>query len=85
MATDSKTSSTVLETLAQGVFNSIATKTKMLLPTKNFQVNDLCLTKDDNLPPTKWKMGIIVQLHPGPDNIVNVKTPEAYLKEILPN
>ncbi|GFW00345.1 integrase catalytic domain-containing protein [Trichonephila clavipes] len=32
-------------------------RTKWLLPTKNFQVNDLCFIKDDNLPPTKWKMG----------------------------
>ncbi|GFU09756.1 integrase catalytic domain-containing protein [Trichonephila clavipes] len=50
---------------------------KCLLPTKNFQVNDLCLIKDDNLAPTRWKMGRIVQLHPGLDNkvrVVNVKT-----------
>ncbi|GFX26436.1 integrase catalytic domain-containing protein [Trichonephila clavipes] len=50
---------------------------KWLLPTKNFQVNDLFLIKDDNLPPTRWKMGRIVQLRPGLDNkvrVVNVKT-----------
>ncbi|GFT08111.1 integrase catalytic domain-containing protein [Trichonephila clavipes] len=50
---------------------------KWLLPTKNFQVNDFCLIKDDNLPPTRWKMSRIVQLYPGLDNnvrVVNVKT-----------
>jgi len=47
---------------------------KWLLPTKNFQVNDLCLIKDSNVPPTKWKMGRIVQLHPGLDEIVRVVT-----------
>ncbi|GIX67562.1 reverse transcriptase [Caerostris darwini] len=47
---------------------------KWLLPTKNFQINDLCLIKDDNLPSTKWKMGRIIQLHPGLDNIVRVVT-----------
>ncbi|GIX96405.1 DUF1758 domain-containing protein [Caerostris darwini] len=29
---------------------------------------------DDNLPPTKWKMGRIIQLHAGLDNIVRVVT-----------
>ncbi|XP_035214030.1 uncharacterized protein LOC118187854 [Stegodyphus dumicola] len=47
---------------------------KWLLPTKNLQVNDLCLIKEDNLPPTKWKMGRITQLHPGFDNIVRIVT-----------
>ena len=47
---------------------------KWLLPTKNFQINDLCLIKEDNLPPTKWKMGRIVQIHPGNDNLVRVVT-----------
>ncbi|GFU71443.1 integrase catalytic domain-containing protein [Trichonephila clavipes] len=45
---------------------------KWLLPTKNFQVNDFCLIKENNLPPAKWKMGRIVQLHSGLDNIVRV-------------
>lgn len=47
---------------------------KWLLPTKNLQLNDLCLIKEDNLPPTKWKMGRIVELHPGVDNLVRVVT-----------
>ncbi|GFW25568.1 5'-3' exoribonuclease 2 [Trichonephila clavipes] len=50
---------------------------KWLLPTKNFQVNDLCLIKDDNLPPTRWKMGRIVQLYPGLDN----KAPRAKMNQ----
>ncbi|GFW26309.1 integrase catalytic domain-containing protein [Trichonephila clavipes] len=55
---------------------------KWLLPIKHFQVNELCLIKD-NLPPTKWKMGIIVQLYSGLDNIVrvvNVKTSDNIFK-----
>ncbi|GFX04548.1 integrase catalytic domain-containing protein [Trichonephila clavipes] len=56
---------------------------KRLLTTKNFQVNDLCLIKDDNLPPPRWKMGRIVQLYPGLDNkvrVVNVKTSDGIFK-----
>ncbi|GFW28903.1 integrase catalytic domain-containing protein [Trichonephila clavipes] len=56
---------------------------KWLLPTKFFQENDLCLIKDDNLPPTRWKMGRVVQLYPGLDNIVrvvNVKTSNGIFK-----
>ncbi|GFU95972.1 integrase catalytic domain-containing protein [Trichonephila clavipes] len=58
-------------------------RSKWLLPNKNFQVNDLCLIKDDNLPPCRWKMGRIVQLYPGLDNIVsvvNVKTSDGKFK-----
>ncbi|GFW54560.1 integrase catalytic domain-containing protein [Trichonephila clavipes] len=56
---------------------------KWLLPTKNFQVNDLCLIKDDNLPPTRWKMGRIVRLYPGLDNkvrVINVKRSDGIFK-----
>lgn len=32
----------------------------------------LVVIKDDNLPPHHWKLGRIIQLHPGKDNIVRV-------------
>ena len=47
---------------------------KWLLPTKNLQINDICLIKDSNLPPTKWKIGRIIKSHPGLDGIVRVVT-----------
>lgn len=44
---------------------------------------DLVLLKDDNLPPLKWRIGRIIQLHPGKDGItrvVTVKTQNGELK-----
>lgn len=38
------------------------------------KLNDLVLLKEDNLPPLQWKMGRIVMLHPGMDNIARVAT-----------
>jgi len=36
------------------------------------QVGDLVLIKEDNAPPMQWKLGRIVSLFPGPDNISRV-------------
>ena len=39
-----------------------------------FNIGDMVLVKDSNLPPLKWLMGRIVQLYPGKDKVVrNVK------------
>lgn len=37
-------------------------------------VNDICIVREDNLPPTKWLLGRIVAKHPGPDNVTRVVT-----------
>lgn len=34
----------------------------------------LVLIKDDQAPPLKWRLGRIIQLHPGPDGISRVAT-----------
>lgn len=41
---------------------------------ENIKVNDLVLVKEDNLPPGKWRLGRILDVHPGPDNLVRVVT-----------
>ncbi|CAG7724745.1 unnamed protein product [Allacma fusca] len=43
----------------------------------------LVLIKDNNLPPQKWKLARVVQLHPGPDGhtrVVTLKTLDGELK-----
>ncbi|XP_023312588.1 uncharacterized protein LOC111692719 [Anoplophora glabripennis] len=40
----------------------------------SLRCGSLVLIKDDNLPPQKWKLGRIVTLHPGSDNIARVAT-----------
>ena len=38
------------------------------------QVGTLIVLKEDNLPPMNWKLGRIVEVHPGQDNIVRIVT-----------
>ena len=40
----------------------------------DLQVGDLVLIRDDNLPPNKWRLGRITQVHPGADSLVRVVT-----------
>ncbi|XP_017788506.1 PREDICTED: uncharacterized protein LOC108571047 [Habropoda laboriosa] len=51
-----------------------------------FGPGTLVLIKDDNLPPLKWRLGRIVELHPGTDNItrvVSIKSAEGLVKRPL--
>ncbi|XP_055845530.1 uncharacterized protein LOC129911690 [Episyrphus balteatus] len=43
-------------------------------PSIKFNVGDLVLLRDEKLPPTKWKLGRIIRLHPGHDDLVRVVT-----------
>lgn len=37
-------------------------------------IGDVVIIKEDNLPPTKWLLGRVKQIHPGKDNLVRVVT-----------
>ncbi|KAH8265187.1 hypothetical protein KR026_004083, partial [Drosophila bipectinata] len=41
---------------------------------ENLQVNDLVIIKDDRTGPTDWKLGRVIELHPGADGMVRVAT-----------
>lgn len=41
---------------------------------ENIAINSMVILKDENLPPTKWRLGRIVQLHAGSDGVVRVVT-----------
>lgn len=50
---------------------------------RNLQENDIVMIHDDNLPPGKWLMGRVIDLHPGSDGhvrVVTVKTKNGTLK-----
>ncbi|XP_050685659.1 uncharacterized protein LOC126980084 [Leptidea sinapis] len=38
------------------------------------KLNDVCIVRDDNIPPSKWILGKITQKHVGPDNVTRVVT-----------
>lgn len=47
-------------------------RVKWKAPKDALKLNSLVVIKDDNLPPMKWKLGRVVALHPGTDNICRV-------------
>ncbi|XP_053686295.1 uncharacterized protein LOC128735835 [Sabethes cyaneus] len=58
-------------------------RTKNWEPPTKVDVGKLVIIADSNQPPTRWKMGRIHKLHPGPDDIVRVvtiKTATGYLQ-----
>lgn len=44
--------------------------TKWRSKERNLQVGDLVIIREDNLPPSNWKMGRIIQTYPGGDGCV---------------
>ncbi|XP_075990145.1 uncharacterized protein LOC142985786 [Anticarsia gemmatalis] len=49
-------------------------RSKWNKPTTNLKVGDIVLVKDNNLPPGKWGLGRILDVHPGADGLVRVTT-----------
>ncbi|XP_062551107.1 uncharacterized protein LOC134216156 [Armigeres subalbatus] len=49
-------------------------RTKRWKPPVPVEVGRLVVIKDDNVPPMRWRMGRIQELHPGADNVVRVAT-----------
>lgn len=47
---------------------------KWLKTHENIKIGELVLIKEENLPPTKWKLGRVTATHPGDDQIVRVVT-----------
>lgn len=63
--------------------HQLQTKSKWLHPKENISVGDLVLVKEDNLPPGKWAMARVLDLHPGNDGyvrVVSLKTQTNILK-----
>ncbi|XP_045779565.1 uncharacterized protein LOC123877104 [Maniola jurtina] len=47
-------------------------RTKWQTPYHSLELNSLVLLKEENLPPLRWKLGRIVALFPGPDQVARV-------------
>lgn len=54
--------------------NTLQRRAKWGVQTKNVQVNDIIILKEDNLPPAKWVLAKIIKLHPGDDGNVRIVT-----------
>lgn len=57
--------------------NRLQHRPKWFAPSRNIEINDLVLLKDELTPPLKWPMARVVELFPGKDDrvrVVKVKT-----------
>lgn len=58
-------------------------RSKWLQPQRNLQVGDLVTIQDENMPPGKWQMARVIDLHPGRDGyvrVVSLKTTNGIIK-----
>lgn len=66
---------------------TLINRTKWKMQTRNFKINDLVLIKEDNMPPSKWHMGRIMEVMPSKDGIVRAAKvytlTGSYLRPIL--
>lgn len=82
-------------TLTQKIFNDIwkrwrteyltqlTSRSKWSKEQQNISIGDVVLIHEENLPPGKWMMGRVSELHPGKDGLVRVvtlKTKNKYIK-----
>lgn len=61
----------------------LAARSKWRQPQRNLQLNDVVLIHDENLPPGKWSMGRVIELHQGKDGyvrVVSLKTKNGVIK-----
>lgn len=54
---------------------------KWYKPGEELNVNDLVVIIDDNLPPAKWLMGRVLEIHPGRDGLVRMVTLQTKSKD----
>ncbi|XP_066599947.1 uncharacterized protein [Prorops nasuta] len=54
--------------------HTLQERSKWRKTTVNFSLGQLVIMKDDHYPPSKWPLGRIVEIHPGPDRLVRVVT-----------
>jgi len=54
--------------------NNLQGRNKWQTTRENLKINDLVIIKEDNIPPLKWRLGRVIELHSGSDDLVRVAT-----------
>lgn len=63
--------------------HQLQTRSKWHHANKNLATDDIVLIKEDNMPPAKWALGKVTDLHPGQDGrvrVVTLKTQGGFMK-----
>ncbi|XP_055701637.1 uncharacterized protein LOC129800919 [Phlebotomus papatasi] len=67
--------------------HTLQTRNKWKNITPPVKINDLVLIRNDQLPPLKWTMGRVTNIHPGEDGLIRVvslQTPHGITQRALP-
>lgn len=62
---------------------SLNKRYKWKYPQRNVEINDLVVIRHEKLPPTSWKLGRVVGIHPGDDGhvrVVDVRTDQGIVR-----
>lgn len=63
--------------------SQLSARSKWTNSKENLKIGSLVTIQDENLPPGKWAMGRVIELHPGKDNfvrVVSLKTKNGIIK-----
>lgn len=63
--------------------SQLTARSKWRGPHNNININDVVIVHNENLPPGKWIIGRVVELHPGKDGyvrVVTLKTKSGYMR-----
>ncbi|CAK1545368.1 unnamed protein product [Leptosia nina] len=61
----------------------LQSRSKWRSPSKNIEVGDVVVVREDHIPPGKWALGRVTEVHPGRDGyvrIVSLKTKNGVIK-----
>ncbi|GFV26615.1 integrase catalytic domain-containing protein [Trichonephila clavipes] len=54
--------------------SNLQNRTKWKSPNHNFKAGEIIIIKEDNIPPATWRLGKVIETHPGKDGVVRVVT-----------
>lgn len=54
--------------------SNLQNRSKCFTEEDNLKIGELVILKEDDLPPTKWLMGRIIEINPGSDDLVRTVT-----------
>ncbi|XP_015125911.1 uncharacterized protein LOC107047630, partial [Diachasma alloeum] len=65
--------------------NELNIRRKWTTGSHDIKKNSIVLLKDDNLPPMQWRLGRVIETHPGADGIIRVVTVKTATGELKRN
>ncbi|XP_046399958.1 uncharacterized protein LOC124166473 [Ischnura elegans] len=71
------------KTWRKDILHQMQQRNKWLKPIRNLREGDIVILKDELSPPTRWPIGRITKLHPGPDGLVRVATVKTATMELI--